>query len=487
MTATLAPWPKGITKQPWKHQHEAYDYIGSLWSSGRAGAALISGMGTGKSLVATALIKAFCFKKVLLVSGTKAMIEEWPDMISEYTNGTLEAFALDGPTETRAKTLLARAKKAKPFVAVTNVESIWRGKFAEAILKVQWDLVIFDESQRIKAANSRQSKFAHRLARTQPQARRLIMTGTPIHDKPVDAYGQYRFVDARIFGTNYNAFKDEYTIQQRVKFGVYTIVGYKNLNQLAEKIHKVSFRVSDDVLDLPKLMPPTIRRVRLTEKSMRVYKKIEKDFIVDFKSDLMKDIGKNGFAVTPNILSRLTRFQQITSGFLPTFDPDLGYEVIQELGREKEIALMSLLEEINNELPVVVFARFRRDLEAIKRAAEAVGRPYLEQSGKVAQWREWRDREDNCVLGTQIQAGGAGISLVRSPYAIFYSHVYSLGDYEQAVKRIHRPGQTRRSFVYHLVARDTVDEKITAALKRKSDIAEYIVDDYRKLVLNEPS
>jgi len=79
------------------------------------------------------------------------------------------------------------------------------------------------------------------------------------------------------------------------------------------------------------------------------------------------------------------------------------------------------------------------------------------------------------VLAVQIQAGGIGVNLTRARYSVFYSLGYSLGDYEQALARVHRPGQTRKCTHVHLISKGTVDEHVYKALQDKADVVEYIL------------
>ena len=83
---------------------------------------------------------------------------------------------------------------------------------------------------------------------------------------------------------------------------------------------------------------------------------------------------------------------------------------------------------------------------------------------------------------TQIQSGGIGIDLTRAAYCFFFSLGYSLAEYEQAVARLHRPGQERRTFIYHLIAqingRQTVDGRVYEALRERKDIVESIIRGY---------
>jgi SNF2 family DNA or RNA helicase len=79
----------------------------------------------------------------------------------------------------------------------------------------------------------------------------------------------------------------------------------------------------------------------------------------------------------------------------------------------------------------------------------------------------------------QIKAGGVGVDLTRARYSIFYSTGFSLGDYDQAKARTHRPGQTRPVMHIHLVARGTVDVRVRRALEKRAQIVESILAEIR--------
>ena len=83
------------------------------------------------------------------------------------------------------------------------------------------------------------------------------------------------------------------------------------------------------------------------------------------------------------------------------------------------------------------------------------------------------------VLAVQIDSGGVGVDLTRARYAIYYSLGFSLGSYEQSLARIHRPGQTRPVEYIHLLAEGTVDEKVMAALARRSDVVNTVLQQMK--------
>jgi len=75
----------------------------------------------------------------------------------------------------------------------------------------------------------------------------------------------------------------------------------------------------------------------------------------------------------------------------------------------------------------------------------------------------------------QIQSGGLGIDCSRAAYAFYYSIGFSLGDYQQSLARLHRPGQTRCVRYYHLVCKDSVDEQVYAALRSRQNVIEAVL------------
>ena len=79
-----------------------------------------------------------------------------------------------------------------------------------------------------------------------------------------------------------------------------------------------------------------------------------------------------------------------------------------------------------------------------------------------------------------MQSGGVGIDCSRAAFAFYYSLGFSLGDYEQSLARLRRPGQTRMVRYYHLVAPGTVDEQVYAALRDRKHVIESVMTQLTK-------
>ena len=188
-------------------------------------------MGCGKTLTAIATAgaayQAGKVSKVLIVAPT-SVCSVWPKEFEEYADFKANVKVMLGDKRHRLKAL--SDLDAFPFkalkVAVINYESTWRDGIFDALLEWDADMIICDESQRIKTHDAEQSKAMHKLG---DQARyKLILSGTPVQNNAIDLYSQYRFLDPTIFGTNFYQFRNRYAIMGG--FNRHQIVGYRDLD-----------------------------------------------------------------------------------------------------------------------------------------------------------------------------------------------------------------------------------------------------------------
>jgi SNF2 family DNA or RNA helicase len=246
------------------------------------------------------------------------------------------------------------------------------------------------------------------------------------------------------------------------------LTGVKNMEEFNERFHVLTFRCkAEDVLDLPPVMHED-RTFDLGPAAMKAYRQLE--------DDLIADIG-SGVCTAANCMVRSLRLQQCTSGFLE--EDDTG--VFHRLDKGKQELLTELLEDAGG-APFVVFCRFSPDVAAVQEVAEKLGLRYGELSGhrKDGLTDKGTMNPDIDVIGVQIQSGGVGIDLTRARYGAYYSMSRSLVEFEQSVKRQHRPGQTMPTTFYHLVARGTVDVKIYKALRVGQEVMDAVYEGYRK-------
>jgi len=457
--------PEGLLTHPWRHQLAAYKFCLDKFTAGARGLLLAMGMGTGKSLTAIMLLLHLRARRVMIASPLR-VVPVWLAQLERHVGARIVVVALDediGSVAKKQQLALEKMKLAEalgvPFICVINYDSAWRDPFASWAEKVAWDLVIADEAHRIKAPGGKASLFFKRL-RTRANYR-VALTGTPMPHGPMDIYAVFRFLDIRIYGPSFSAFRQKYAVMggyQRKQ-----ITGFRRLEELEDLMSRITFRVGKEVLDLPPETHVTYE-CDLSPEAARVYRDLEEDFVARVL---------DGTVTAANAMVKLLRLQQVTGGVVPTDDG-----VAHRIDDSKQKLLADTLEDIGKDEPVVVFCRFHADLDAVHEACRQNEFASLELSGRRDELKQWQAGEAQ-VLAVQISAGGIGVDLTRARYSIYYSLSFSLGEYDQALSRVHRPGQTRPVEHIHLVARNTVDVKIMRALEKRAEIVQSILAEIR--------
>lgn len=447
-------------RNPRPYQQEALNFIAS-----RPASMLALDMGCGKSKVTIDFIQNFNLYPALIVC-PKSVVGVWPKEFRDDCLGTPMMCVLDvGTTKTRLARLqhmqkLPQAEK-HGLVVVINYESAILNPMAAYLVKQRWAIVVLDESHRIKSPSGKTSWLCKALGKQ--ATRRLCLTGTPLPHSPLDAYGQYRFLNTSIFGTSFVRFRLRYA-----ELGGYQgkqIKRYLNMTELEAKMKSIMFRVkSDDVLDLPSQTDVT-RTAYLSDAGQKLYNTMRDEFVLDLKQ---------GLVTASNALTRLLRLQQLTSGFARPDDTGEGSCNVV-IDRSKASLLSDVLEDIEASEPIVIFCRFRYDLDLVHEVAAKLKRASAELSGRRHELVEFQ-RGKAQLFAVQMQSGGVGIDLTRARYCIYFSLGFSLGDYLQSRKRVHRPGQSRPVTYIHLLMSGTVDEKVMGALRAREDVVNTILE-----------
>lgn len=439
-------------------------------------------MGCGKTLttiaVAGALYNLGKIDRVLVVAPT-SVCSVWPHDLNQFATFPWEARVLLGDKKKRLKAL--NELENWPFkalrIAVINYESTHREGIFEALAAYKPDLIVCDESQRIKNPSAAQSKALHKLGDAAPF--RMILSGTPVQNNAVDLYSQYRFLDPAVYGANFYAFKNRYCIMGG--YGQHQIVGYRNMDELVEKEHSVAYRVTkEECLDLPQ-QTFINRYVQFTDAEQAIYEQLRKSSFLELET------GENVTATT--ILTMYLRLMQLTGGFLTADESTRPKQV----NTAKLDALADIVDDyvVDAGKKLVIFARFRAEIAAIENLlrlrkiqyGSIYGDVPMEERGKIVE--DFQTNPDTKVFVAQIQTAGLGITLHAASTAVFYSYDYNYANYAQALARIHRIGQHLPVTYIHLVVDGSIDEKILAALENKEDMAKTVVDSWRE-VLTSP-
>mgnify|MGYP003110361326 FL=1 len=432
----------------WAHQEEAVAF-----ATARDAAMFHMGMGTGKTRCALEVARRTKAQRILVLCPL-SVVAAWQSQIQLFAPEIVAIPLRKGSVRKKLEHAKAEVAKAraygKPYAIVVNYESARSAPLGDWLRKVEHDLLVLDESHRIKSPNGTTSRWVSRLAQT--CTRRLALTGTPMPHSPLDVYGQFRALAPTLFGWSFVRFRRQYA--QMGGFQGKQVMGYQNMEQLREKLARFTFQADRSVLDLPDALHEH-RKIDLTPKARRLYEDLDRDFTAQVET---------GEITAANALVKLLRLQQLTSGRVTVEQGD--DLILQQVDTAKQDALRDLLEDLPGDEPVVVFGRFSSDLTAVHEAAKATGRASLELSGSRRELEAWQAG----------QSGGTGIDLTRARYCCYLSTGFSLGDYEQSLARVHRPGQSRPVVYYHFVARDTIDEKVYRALRDRKQVVEAVLD-----------
>jgi len=420
--------------------------------------------GTGKTRAALEALAALGCRRILVVAPLsvpgvweRETAKWWPEaQVTNCTSGTI----------TRRAALLRQWGEG-PRIVIVGYETYWREPLRTAIKESQLDAVVYDEAHRLKSRSARQSRFAHALVAFVPRA--MALTGTPMPNGIEDLFSLYKAIDPDVFGTRWADFEARYI--RRGGYLNYQIVGYRNVEEVEERLAATSLRITKaEALDLPEQVDVEVP-VELTPSTREVYDRLRRKAISEVEG-VARDGGiASGTTLARNVLTNVLRLQQITSGFARTTDGE-----ILDLSTEKLDALSELLQDTPGR--VVVFCRFTHDILRIARMLDR--RAYV-LDGSVPPRR--RDahldlfrRSSDGVLVAQVAVASLGIDLTCANVAVFYSADYSLTNYLQARDRLHRIGQSSKVTYYHMVAAHTIDEAVYRALSNKEDLMRQVLD-----------
>lgn len=352
--------------------------------------------------------------------------------------------------------------------------------YARQVLTKRRCLYIADESSFIKTPRAKRTMRVLASAKYAPFRR--VMNGTPIDNSPFDVYTQAKFLKDDVwhsigcstfaaFKTMFGVWREGWNGQQGQRFQ--QLVGYKNLSVLKGVIDSIGCRVTkEEVFDLPPKLY-TKRYFDLGPRQRKVYNSIRDEFIAELAG---------GEVTAALAIVRLTRLQQITSGFVPVLSDDPDAEPIVEL--ETPNPRIALLREIIDGTPgkAIVWAKYDRDIDSILAAMKEDGIEAVRYDGRVddegrADALKRFQKGSAKLFVSKTRVGGTGLTLVEATTMVYYNNTFRLGDRMQSEDRAHRHGQTHPVTYIDLVANDTVDEKLVENLRMKKTMATFLTGD----------
>lgn len=449
----------------------SYQLEGIQWMLNNPNCLLLDPPGLGKTLqviyLAEELKAAGEAKKCLIICGINSLKTNWEKEIQRHS--TLDCVII-GKKITKKGTvkytsIKERAEQLynpiKEFFVILNIESLRDSLVLDAIRDSanEFDLIVLDEIHKCKAPQSSQGKNLLKLRNI--GKRHIGLTGTLLVNDPLDAYVPLKFIGKE--NSTYTNFKNFYCIIEQ-KFGHYQIAGFKNMDILKEEIASCSLRRSKDLLKLPpKVIIPEY--LEMSEKQSKFYEDLEAGVITEADRVNIK---------TTSLLGLVTRLRQAATcpSVLTSSDIDCA----------KIDRAISLTEEIvSSGEKVIIFSTFKEPLYQLNDLLKEY-KPLLctgdqsdeEVSKNIDIFQE--DPTRKVILCTTSKMG-TGITLTAASYEIFLDSTWTSALEEQCEDRAWRIGSTKSVFIYKLVAKNTIDERIQNILNRKKNISDYIIDD----------
>jgi SNF2 family DNA or RNA helicase len=464
----------------WKHQRD-----GVHQALKQRDFALFYEMGCGKSATTINILRQHYASnnRIMrtLILGPIVIMENWRREFMAHSNVGPYVQILKGSEKARIKTFNFY-KDTKPApIFITNYEALNMKELLQELLNWRPEILVCDESQRLKNPTAKRSKYAAMLSDVTKH--NYILSGTPILNSAMDIFAQYRVLDrGETFGRNFRLFQAKYFYDENAgmppqkhfpKWSTREGV----LEEFNRLIYNKAMRVTkDECLDLPPLVR-TIIPVELGAEQRRVYEEMKKEFIAYLNT---------GEAVVAQVaITKALRLQQIVSGYVKTEEG----EEVQLKENPRLDALQDILEDRAAAEKIIIWACFHENYEQLAGVCRKLGLDFVELHGgvpsKMRQHHIDRFQTDPAcrIMIANAGAGGVGINLTAASSMIFYSRTFSLEHDLQAEARNHRGGSEIHKKITRidLLAEGTIDQLVLEALQSKMDLSSKIIDLKNKL------
>lgn len=458
--------------EPFTHQIDGVNYglSHNYWILGDE-----QGLGKTKTVIDIAIAKKLehNYKHCLIICGVNGLKYNWQNEVATHSN---EGSWILG-SRLKAKRYKVQGNKEKledlnnidninAYFLITNIESLRSAEISDKIKELCnkniINIIAVDEIHKCANPTSQQSKGLLNISADV----QIAMTGTPLMNTPLDLYLPLRWLGYEKHA--FYSFKKHYTVMGG--FGGYEIIGYKNLDELQEKLSKIMLRrLKEDVLDLPEKIYID-EYVEMGKEQQKLYNEV----LESLKENI--DIIK----ISPNPLAQLIRLRQATG-----YTGILSSTIKQSAKLER---LEQLVEDtVLNNKKAVIFSNWTQMTDVIYDRLKKYN-PLLitgetdTNNRQIIVDKFQEDEKHKVIIGT-IGAMGTGLTLTAGTVVIFIDEPWTKAAYEQAVDRCHRIGTNSNITIYNLLSKNTVDERIHEIVLKKGMLSDALVDG--KIVGNQ--
>lgn len=437
------------------HNYQAYS---TNFIINHKAAGLFLEQGLGKTVITLTAIWILLYDyfdatKVLVIAPLRVARDTWSRECEKWEH--LRGLSISKVLGSEKERKMALYQKADIYVINReNVEWLIKNK--------EWDFdtVIIDELSSFKSPSSKRFRA---LKKVRHKIKRIVgLTGTPAPNGLLDIWSQIYLLDGgERLGRTYSGYRSRYFHPQKyVNGGIPT--DYQINEDAEEKIYE---KISDICISMKALeylkMPECIFNkvpIELDEKEMKLYRQLERDLLLPLDDS---EVDAVNAAVLSNKLLQMA-----------------GGAVYDEFGDVKNIhdkkldALEDLIEAANGK-PVLVYYGFKHERDRIKNRFD-VGE--INTSEDIAKWNRGEMQIALCHPastghGLNLQDGGCTI--------IWFSMTWSLELYQQANARLWRQGQKQTVVIHHIIAKNTIDERVMIALENKDTSQAALIEAVR--------
>ncbi|WP_215523284.1 DEAD/DEAH box helicase [Varibaculum prostatecancerukia] len=398
------------------------------------GAVLADEMGLGKTLQILAAIKSLPTSSPVLVVAPTSVINVWESQAQRFYP-EMEVRAL------RSGSDIEDGFSGADLV-VTSYGLLRR--HSETFLQPQWQGVICDEAQLVKNPRTQAWRVLNDLDRKWT----ICATGTPLENSLADLHAILSLAQPG-------------TLLSREQFSALQLRGLTQVRSLVAPymLRRTKAEVAPD-------LPPKIEqvlRVDLEPGHIATYRELEAQARHQV-SGLLRSGDRMSILAALTALRRASLDLRLVGGRAG-------------ITSAKTNALVEQLQAIPGH-KALVFSQFTSYLKLIKEALEGAGiiTAYLDGSTRQRDQvvKEFSEGDAQAFL-ISLRAGGTGLTLTAADYVFVMDPWWNPAVEEQAIDRAHRIGQDRPVNVYRLVAKGTIEEKVSQLQQRKRDLFTSIV------------
>lgn len=431
-------------------------------------AAIFHEQGLGKTKIGLDLALYWLSKQVVdsvLIVTKRGLIQNWRDEIALHTHVAPRLLSQD-----RRANFFAFNSPARIYLAHYEVLRSEHSRLS-LFLRTRRVGVILDEAQKIKNPNS---AVAETLLDLAPGfARRVIMTGTPVANRPFDLWSQIFFLDqGASLGRDFASFKSALNLSNDLSEDPGRVERFEEeLASVFERIEHFAVRDTKRSANI-KLPGKTIRAAyaELEPTQATIYEHFKRECA----SIVVRD-GLPQWDQAEGVLKRLLRLIQVAS------NPRLVDHSYRRVPGKFPVLLELLDEAASRDEKTIVWSTFIENVDWLARELAHLGpcrvHGKLSHEGREASLRVFKtDPECRLLIATPASAK-EGLTLTVANNAVFFDRSFSLDDYLQAQDRIHRISQSKDCTVTNIIANGTIDEWVDTLLAAKQLAAQLAQGD----------